>query len=405
MWCSLEIPNQDYVSIRNLKSAIYPIERRERRFPTPPEQDICRKEMAEKGHVDENQNAHVSVFHRLAGFPLVQSAYQIASFAYRDVKTVHPAVGYFCDVSERAVKVASDLATIGVAPLLKVMEPQITAINNVALQLVDGLENKLPVLDQPADEVVSEIRENVVSGVRMVGDRALERVQKLVDRTQTVARESYEVLSITTTFLATLEVQDMVKVATYFVLTQAEELVDRYLPEESDGGPGTSSSSDEIDETDGARFGLISRSQQLVSSVITRGSGKLRSFLDRYWNFLQGGVSLLLTIPSQVRRCVRAVLWSVLPQADPEEEAVQKSRVKKKKKKKKAESAPSPGRSPGKSYSNLQQGFVFRAAPKDQCQANDTERVRVRSQEGRRQSFDNSFFCSQEDAVDNVFYP
>ncbi|XP_077319544.1 perilipin-3-like [Lithobates pipiens] len=191
--------------------------------------------MAERGQVDENQNAHVSIFHRLASFPLVQSAYQIASFAYRDVKAVNPAVGYFCEVSERGVKVASDLATFGVAPLLKVMEPQITAINNVALQLVDGLENKLPVLDQPADEVVSEIRENVVSGVRRVGARALERVQKVVDRTRAVARESYEVLSITTTFLATLEVQDMVKVATYFVLTQAEELVDRYLPEESDG--------------------------------------------------------------------------------------------------------------------------------------------------------------------------
>ncbi|XP_018421683.1 PREDICTED: perilipin-2-like [Nanorana parkeri] len=168
------------------------------------------------------------------GFTLVQSAYQIASFAYRDVKNVHPAVGYFCEVSERGAKAASDLAAIGVSPLLKAMEPQIAAANNVALQVVDQLEKKLPVLDQPADEVVSEFRERLVSGVRTVRDRALDRVQNVVDRTRAVGRESYEAVSIVASFLETLEVRDMVKVSVYFVVTQAEDLVDRYLPEESD---------------------------------------------------------------------------------------------------------------------------------------------------------------------------
>lgn len=89
----------------------------------------------------------------------------------------------------------------------------------------------------------------------------------------------------------------------------------------------------------------------------------------------------------------------MLPQAGPEEEALRKARVRKK-------SAPRPGRSPRKSHSNLQQGFVFRAAPNDRRQANDTERVRVRAREGRHQSFDSSLFPSriQEDVVD-VFYP
>ncbi|XP_072284426.1 perilipin-1-like [Pyxicephalus adspersus] len=354
--------------------------------------------------VDENQNAHVSVFQRLASFPLVYSAYQIASFAYHDVKNIHPVVEYFCEVSERGVKLTSELATFGVSPLVRVMEPQITAVNNVALQWVDNLEEKLPVLDQPADEVVSELLDNLVSGVRTVKDRALERVQNVLGRTQAMARESYEVVSIAAASLQTLGVRDMVKVAAYFVVSQAEDLVDHFLPDESNtGGAVSSSSSEEVDEMDRARFGLISRSQELVRTIITRSTGKLMPFLNRYRMFLQSGVSLLLTFPSQVRRCVEAVLFVVIPQNASKEVAERKTKVRKKK----AEASPGLGRSPGKTQPHLHQGSFLRVAPHSRRLASDTEAVRARARERKRRSFDSSFYPNriQEDDANTVFYP
>ncbi|XP_068108339.1 perilipin-3-like [Hyperolius riggenbachi] len=287
--------------------------------------------MAEKDHQDKNENAQNNVLQRLANLPLFQSAFQIAFLAYSDVKSIHPVVGHLCEVSERGAKALSEVATFGVAPILKAMEPQISVVNNVALRVVEELEERLPVLDQPADEVASGLRTLLVDGIRGVKDRAVDRVQNIVASTQALFNESTEVVLLAVASLNTVGVGEMVRVVADSLLTRAEELVERYLPNPDAGGSESSSSSDS-DETGGSRAGLVSRSTELVKSVVTRILAKLAPYMGRSWRLLQTVIQLLFSIPDQVRRFFQALLsWSVPPQKVSKKEARYKATPKKKK--------------------------------------------------------------------------
>ncbi|XP_069584953.1 perilipin-2-like [Ranitomeya imitator] len=281
--------------------------------------------MTERG---ENQN--ISVVLRVAHLPLFQSASQILSFAYQDVKSVHPLVEYVCDVSERGVQAVGGAAALGVYPILKLVEPQLAVMNGAALRVVDELEDRLPVLDLPADEVVADIHIKLVMGVSSVRTRAMARAQDMINRTQTVIREVYEVTSLGVLSLGALGARDVVRLGAELVVNRAEELVDLYLPKQDEEGDAQGLGSGGIEEAgEESESGSVSRLWMLGGVVLTRCVSRLFSSLDQVFSFLHVGLHLLSGFLTQLERFSNAILESLIVQNISKEDPKQKVNLKK----------------------------------------------------------------------------
>ncbi|KAM3919065.1 perilipin-1-like [Leptodactylus fuscus] len=316
----------------------------------------------------------------------------LLSFAYHDVKSLHPLVGYFCDISERGVQVVSGAAALVGSPLLKLVEPQVAVVNAAALRVVGELEDRLPVLDQPVDEVVSDVYSQVVSGVSEARVRAMGRAQDILDRTQTMLTDVYEAASLGVLSLGSLGARELVRLGVELVLNRAVDLVNVYLPEEhqEEGeatGPEVGVS--QADDVEVADSGLFSRFGALLGTISTRGSSRLLSSLAPVWSFLPGALTLVSGIPSQLRQFSDAIMAALTTSKEGA-----KPKVTPKKKQPESSSGPAPTRrrllnSPQRSLS------IFRVFSHDRRVLGDTGRGRVRGLVRRCQSVDGAFYPSQ----------
>ncbi|XP_059726041.1 perilipin-3-like isoform X2 [Haemorhous mexicanus] len=102
---------------------------------------------------------------RVANLPLVSSAYDMVSSAYTCTKESHPYVRSVCDVAEKGVRTLTAAAVSGAQPLLTRLEPQISSANEFACKGLDKLEEKLPILQQPPQKIISDTKLLVTSTV------------------------------------------------------------------------------------------------------------------------------------------------------------------------------------------------------------------------------------------------
>ncbi|XP_064252507.1 perilipin-3-like isoform X2 [Passer domesticus] len=106
-----------------------------------------------------------SIGTRVANLPLVSSAYDMVSSAYSCTKESHPYVRSVCDAAEKGVKTLTAAAASGAQPLLTRLEPQISTANEFACKGLDKLEEKLPILQQPPEKIISDTKLLVTSTV------------------------------------------------------------------------------------------------------------------------------------------------------------------------------------------------------------------------------------------------
>ncbi|XP_041316631.1 perilipin-3-like [Pyrgilauda ruficollis] len=106
-----------------------------------------------------------SIGTRVANLPLVSSAYDMVSSAYTCTKESHPYVRSVCDAAEKGVRTLTAAAVSGAQPLLTRLEPQISTANEFACKGLDKLEEKLPLLQQPPQKIISDTKLLVTSTV------------------------------------------------------------------------------------------------------------------------------------------------------------------------------------------------------------------------------------------------
>ncbi|NXQ69028.1 PLIN3 protein, partial [Quiscalus mexicanus] len=185
---------------------------------------------------------------RVANLPLVSSAYDMVSSAYTCTKESHPYVRSVCDVAEKGVKTLTAAAVSGAQPLLTRLEPQISSANEFACKGLDKLEEKLPILQQPPQKIISDTKLLVTSTVtgardvltstmagardavssRMAGAKDAV-VTGVMDMTKGAVQGGVEMTrSAVSSGVST--VGQMVASGVDSVLGKSEELVDHYLP-------------------------------------------------------------------------------------------------------------------------------------------------------------------------------
>ncbi|XP_012787048.2 perilipin-2 isoform X1 [Sorex araneus] len=182
-----------------------------------------------------------SVVTRVANLPLVSSTYDLVSSAYITTKDQHPYLKSVCEMAEKGVKTITSVAVTSTLPIIQKLEPQIAVANTYACKGLDRIEEKLPILNQPTDQVVANAKgavagakdamtttvtgakESVTSTITEVMDKTKGAMTDSVNKTKSVVNDSIN------TVLGSRMMQ-MVSSGVESALTQSELLVDQYLP-------------------------------------------------------------------------------------------------------------------------------------------------------------------------------
>uniref|UniRef100_W5L3G0 Perilipin n=1 Tax=Astyanax mexicanus TaxID=7994 RepID=W5L3G0_ASTMX len=114
---------------------------------------------------DTDSQEQQSLMSRVSNLPFVSSAYDAVSSAYTSTKDSVPILRGVMDAAESGVRTLGAAASTGTKPILDRLEPQIAMVNEYAMKGLDKVEEKLPVLQQPADKLVSETVDKMYQSV------------------------------------------------------------------------------------------------------------------------------------------------------------------------------------------------------------------------------------------------
>ncbi|NWX53176.1 PLIN2 protein, partial [Steatornis caripensis] len=182
-----------------------------------------------------------NIVSRVVNLPLVSSTYDMVSAAYTSTKDNHPYLKSVCEIAEKGVKTITSVAVTSAMPIIQKLEPQIVVANNYACIGLDKIEERLPILNQPTDKVVSNAkdavvgaREAVTTTVTGAKETVAHTITGVVGKTKEAMQDSVEMTkSVVNGSINTVlgsRVVQMVSNGVDSALTKSETLVDQYLP-------------------------------------------------------------------------------------------------------------------------------------------------------------------------------
>lgn len=164
-----------------------------------------------------------NVVSRVSNLPLVSSACGVVSSAYSSTKDSVPLLKGVMDAAESGVRTLGAAASTGSKPLLDIIEPQLATVNEYALKGLNKMEEKLPILHQPADKVVSDTVGMVYQSVAGAKDAVMGAVMGGVELTR--AAVSGGIITAMNTRMG-----QMVSSGMGLALSRSEDWVDQNLP-------------------------------------------------------------------------------------------------------------------------------------------------------------------------------
>uniref|UniRef100_A0A3Q2XT67 Perilipin n=1 Tax=Hippocampus comes TaxID=109280 RepID=A0A3Q2XT67_HIPCM len=166
----------------------------------------------------EQQN----VVSRVGNLPLVSSACGAVCNAYTSTKDSVPMLKGVMDAAESGVRTLGAAAATGSKPLLHIIEPQ-RRLNEYAMKGLDKMEEKLPILQRPAEKVVSDTLGMVCQSVTGAKDAVVGVVMGGVEKTRAAVSEGISTVMGTS-------VGQMVSSGMGLALTRSEDWVEQNLP-------------------------------------------------------------------------------------------------------------------------------------------------------------------------------
>ncbi|XP_047555939.1 perilipin-2 isoform X2 [Lutra lutra] len=182
-----------------------------------------------------------SVVTRVVNLPLVSSTYDLVSSAYISTKDQYPCLKSVCEMAEKGVKTITSVAVTSALPIIQKLEPQIAVANIYACKGLDRIEEKLPILNQPTNQVVANARgavtgakDAVTTTVTGAKDSMASTITGVMDKTKGAVTGSVEktksVVSGSINTVLGSRMMHLVSNGVENALTKSELLVDQYLP-------------------------------------------------------------------------------------------------------------------------------------------------------------------------------
>nr|XP_057929615.1 mannose-6-phosphate receptor binding protein 1 [Doryrhamphus excisus] len=164
-----------------------------------------------------------TVVSRVSNLPLVSSACGAVANAYSSTKDSVPLLKGVMGAAESGVRTLGAAAATGSKPLLNIIEPQLATVNEYAMKGLDKMEEKLPILQQPAEKVVSDTVGMVCQSVTGAKDAMVGVVMGGVERTRAAVSGGISTVMGSS-------VGQMVSSGMGLALSRSENWVDQNLP-------------------------------------------------------------------------------------------------------------------------------------------------------------------------------
>ncbi|XP_054701924.1 perilipin-3-like, partial [Grus americana] len=150
------------------------------------------KEEAAKSSLELKEEEQQDAVNQVAKLTLVRSACDVVSTAYASTKESHPYIRSVCDAAEKGVKSVTEATASCVQPVLTTLEPHVVAASEYASKGLDKLGEKLPLLQKPVEQVISDAKELVSSRVADAKDAVSSRVTEVIDVTKETLQSGVE---------------------------------------------------------------------------------------------------------------------------------------------------------------------------------------------------------------------
>ncbi|XP_054147097.1 perilipin-3-like [Melozone crissalis] len=232
-----------------------------------------------------------SIGTRVANLPLVSSAYDMVSSAYTCTKESHPYVRSVCDAAEKGVRTLTAAAVSGAQPLLTRLEPQISSANEFACKGLDKLEEKLPILQQPPQKIISDTKllvTSTVTGARDVLTSTVAGARDAVSNTMAGAKDA-----VSSTVSGARDAVAGAKDAVSSTVTGAKDAVASRVTGVMDMTKGAVQGG--VEMTRSAVSSGVSTVGQMVASRVDSMLGKSEELVDHYLPMTDGELAQLAT--------------------------------------------------------------------------------------------------------------
>uniref|UniRef100_UPI00358DE921 perilipin-3-like isoform X2 n=1 Tax=Myxine glutinosa TaxID=7769 RepID=UPI00358DE921 len=110
-----------------------------------------------------------NVFQRLSSLPLFSSAADELVQAYRCGKESRPVLLSFGNMVEQGVTGVAVITSSGIEPIARILHPQIKFVDELACRGLDLVEEKVPLLHQPANKVLGDVKKNLQIAQKQMG--------------------------------------------------------------------------------------------------------------------------------------------------------------------------------------------------------------------------------------------
>ncbi|CAM5174866.1 unnamed protein product [Eretmochelys imbricata] len=254
---------------------------------------------------------------RLASIPLFNSAYQIAVFAYADIKGAHPVVGFFCGMAERSVSTVVGVAVMAATPVMQRLEVPLAAVNSFTLRGVDELEARFPVLDQAADEVLGNLRDSLAAGVEQLQSSTAERVGRLTERASGVVEDVMGIVALGVNIVLNASIiSQVLEPGAKAALSRMEQIANRYLPATEEEMRRQEPNLTGMKQRLESERTLAGRLQLVIATSARRANRRAWSYAERLWSLMRRVLNQLLEFAVTLRRRLYRTLVAVTETGD-----------------------------------------------------------------------------------------
>ncbi|XP_071844210.1 perilipin-3-like isoform X2 [Apostichopus japonicus] len=144
-----------------------------------PDNSVPDNSLSDNSITDKNSENQVddNAISRFTNLPIVTSALTSVSDAYQWTKDSNALIGYSLGMAEKSVALAAYTAQ----PVVSALERPLSAVNSMANQQLDMLEEKVPILTEPSDEVVKTLKESAWTAVEHSKVAGTQKMNQLMD--------------------------------------------------------------------------------------------------------------------------------------------------------------------------------------------------------------------------------
>uniref|UniRef100_A0A8C4NJ61 Uncharacterized protein n=1 Tax=Eptatretus burgeri TaxID=7764 RepID=A0A8C4NJ61_EPTBU len=171
-----------------------------------------------------------NVVQRLYSLPLFSSAMDEFVQVYKRGKESRPVLLSLGNMVEQGVTGVTVIVSSGIQPIARILHPQIKFVDELVCRGLDLVEEKVPILHQPANKVLNDVKKNLQNVQKQMGvllDWSKSQVRVGLERAKQAVLDGTDLLLKT-------KFGQVVMSGAESMLSQ----VDRYLPKDEPEGEG-----------------------------------------------------------------------------------------------------------------------------------------------------------------------